>query len=64
MKEIDVEQYGYVHYIAFCQTCGFQEALGSGGVAGVRSKARSHVKKTGHDVIIEGGNATKYSLKL
>ena len=64
MKEIDVTQYGYVHYIAFCQTCDFQEALDSDGVAGVRNKARSHVKKTGHDVIIEGGNATKYSLKL
>ena len=64
MKEINVEQYGYVHYVAFCQTCDWQEALASGGVARVRSKARSHVKKTGHEVIIEGGNATKYSLKL
>ena len=64
MKEIKVEHYGYVHYVAFCQTCDFQEALSEGGVARVRSKVRSHVKKTGHEVIIEGGNATKYSLKL
>lgn len=64
MKGIDVEQYGYVHYVAFCQTCDWQAAIAPDTTAEVRNKVRSHVKKTGHEVIIEGGNATRYSLKL
>ena len=64
MKEVEVTKYGYVHYVAFCQTCDWQAAIMPDTVAEVRNQVRNHVKKTGHDVIIEGGNATKYSLKL
>lgn len=64
MSKIYVTQYGFVHYIAFCEKCDFNVAIRSEETQtrqDVRNAVRKHVLKTGHSVTIEGGNATKYS---
>ncbi len=65
MKKVKVEHFRGVHYEAFCDSCDFSAAIHTGPMcdpADVRREVRQHVLKTGHVVIIEKGDHTRYSL--
>jgi len=66
-KKIIVEQYGLIHFHAYCQEpgCDFNVAIRTEETPShqdVRNAVRKHVRKTGHRVSIEGGTVTDYSL--
>lgn len=64
MKIIKVQTIRHAHYYAQCTACEFTAGIGSDGLEeaqDVRNKIRKHVRKTGHEVILEKGISVRYS---
>lgn len=57
--KVEVVQYGIIHSNALCSVCDWScsEYL---DMKKVRNKIISHVRKTGHEVFLETGKATRY----
>ena len=63
MRKVKSERYGIIHAQAVCNCCDWTEAMNTGEVNRVQNlqrKARKHVSETGHEVVLETGNAIKY----
>lgn len=52
-----------IHYVAMCDGCDWDDAIGLHTRQEVRNAVKSHVIKTGHTCVIETGTSTTYSLK-
>lgn len=64
--KVVVEQYGTIHYCAYCNNCEWSACIFADGLVTptqVRSAARKHVLATKHTVSIESGKSTRYSYK-
>lgn len=63
-KKISMDRRGVIHLVAYCDTCGWDDAWGEHGrnQAAIRASAKRHVLKTGHPVTIETGTSTTYKL--
>ena len=64
MMRIVVSKYGVIHYYATCTQCDFTSAFQTKECparADVLRAVRSHIKRTGHEVIVESGSHTRYS---
>ena len=63
MAKVKIEKWAMIHFVAMCDCCDWDDAIGLHTRQDVRNAVRSHVLKTGHTVTIETGTATSYSLK-
>lgn len=64
-KTIHTVRRGIIHYVATCDCCGEQWCMmtkETPSELSVRNAAKSHVRKTGHSVTVEGGTSTTYSV--
>lgn len=65
MKNVKVTEYGRIHYIAQCRKCDWECAINTDETPtekDVRREAKKHVRLEGHEVTIESGSSTEYSL--
>ncbi len=65
MKYINTEKYGIIHAFAQCSNCTWDSAIKIGEnnrMSKLRARIVSHIKNTGHEVILETGNSTKFYL--
>lgn len=55
---------GVIHLIAFCDTCGWDDAWSGGPRSqdAVRQAAKRHTKTTGYAVTVESGTSTTFEL--
>jgi len=61
--KIVVTRFGIVHYNAICNECDFSAAIQTSEcktTADVLRAVRRHVRKIGHEVIVESGQHTRY----
>lgn len=50
------------HYIGTCSECGWEVQSTGSDIDKCRRQVIKHVNDTGHDVNVERGSATRYSL--
>lgn len=64
--KVKVNRYGITHAHAMCATCDWTDGLymdkgASVGMQNLRSRVRTHVKTTGHMVMLETAKSTHYN---
>ena len=61
LMKIKAHRYGVIHYVAQCDTCGWNDAgITEAERESVRYRTRKHVEETGHEVNVESGSSTTY----
>ena len=66
MKTIISTNHGTVHHIAFCQYCGWTDAINTNEEnrsQALRNRVNKHVRATGHIVHVEAGTSIEYCLE-
>lgn len=62
--KVKSDDMGIIHYIALCSKCDWQACVFTAETpttSAVISATKKHVMETGHEVVIEGGTARRYS---
>jgi hypothetical protein len=67
MKKVTSDKSGIIHAFAQCSQCSWDAAINisdKNRMNTLRSKIVNHVRKTGHEVVLETGNCTTYKLEV